>query len=167
MVGAPRPYRAGVPLYADDVWGEPAPTRRMIWRALRRRCPRCGHRPLFRRWVRIVPRCPGCGYPFEREEGSFLGGYVVNLGVTLASLLVVFAWVVLGQSAHPGSSVTAQLVVGVAVGGGVPLVFYPYSRLLWAAIELATMPLEMREILAASEAVDDDTPENEGDGPLP
>ena len=56
----------------------------MLGRALLKRCPLCGAGKLFTGWFRMKERCPGCGYLFEREEGFFLGAYVINLGIAQA-----------------------------------------------------------------------------------
>jgi len=45
-----------------------------IWlvlrRGLRRRCPRCGKGPLFRRWIEAHSRCSACGVLFQRNFGD-------------------------------------------------------------------------------------------------
>ncbi len=66
----------------------------MLGRGVCKRCPLCGTGKLFTRWFRMKERCPGCGYLFEREEGFFLGAYVINYGIgsaIVAVALVAFA----------------------------------------------------------------------------
>ncbi|MPZ86465.1 MAG: hypothetical protein GEU81_00055 [Nitriliruptorales bacterium] len=63
-----------------------------FWRALRRRCPRCGSRDIWLRWGQLRTRCLGCGYPFEHEEGYWVGAMIVNLGMAEG----LFAMVLLG-----------------------------------------------------------------------
>jgi uncharacterized protein (DUF983 family) len=137
----------------SDVLADPPRPRRMLARALTRHCPRCGAGHLFRHWLQMVGRCPGCGYPFEREEDSFFGGYLVNLTVTFASLAVFFVWLIARQSANPDASATLPIVVGLLICTVIPLGFYPLSRLLWIVIELVFAPLELREIQDAADAV--------------
>src|SRR3982074_3268503 len=66
---------------------------RRSWVALRRgfakKCPNCGCGRLFRRWTRMVERCPCCGWKFNREEGFMLGGVAINLVATEAVFGVV------------------------------------------------------------------------------
>src|SRR5207249_10444888 len=62
---------------------------RMFVRGLLRRCPRCGYRPVFRRWVTMVDHCPGCGYRFERDEGFVLGVMAINIALT-STVFVVY-----------------------------------------------------------------------------
>src|SRR5206468_2765022 len=74
---------------------------RMLWRGVTKRCPRCGSGHLFSRWFDLAPDCPRCGYRFEREEGFFLGAYVINLAISeLAVVAVVVALIV--KEAHGG-----------------------------------------------------------------
>src|SRR5919199_5882023 len=64
---------------------------RLLWRGLTKRCAVCGSGGLYDGWFRMKERCPRCGYRFEREEGFFLGAYVVNLAVAegLMALLCI------------------------------------------------------------------------------
>jgi len=117
--------------------GSPS-TARMLARGLGRRCPRCGQGRLFTRWVRMVERCPRCRYRFEREEGFFLGAFVVNFGVTEGLLLVVALVPFIALRAAGRAPDTATFVaVALAVAVVAPAAFYPFSRTLWAAIDLA------------------------------
>jgi len=107
---------------------------RMLGRALLRRCPRCGEGGLFRRWFTMVESCPRCGLRFEREEGAFLGSLSLNYavtGLTLVGLLV--AWMVLS---YPDLDARVATIGALAVLAVVPAIFYPFSKTLWAAIDL-------------------------------
>ena len=59
------------------------PPARMLRRGAMKRCPACGAGRLFSGWFRMADRCPGCGYQFAREEGFFLGAYVMTLAIEL------------------------------------------------------------------------------------
>lgn len=83
----------------------------------------------------MVERCPRCAYRFEREEGFFLGAYVVNLVVTQIALVVTI--VVSFVLTVPDPPVARLAAIGVAVGVTVPIVFYPFSKTVWTAIDLA------------------------------
>ena len=123
---------------------------RLLGRALLLRCARCGARKLFRRWFTMAERCPRCGMRFEREEGFFLGAYVINFGATEGLLLVVLMAYVLAQ-ANSTDGVAVLPVVLAAIGAAVlmPLAFYPFSRALWVAVELIMRPLEPHEQVEA------------------
>ena len=119
---------------------------RLLGRALLRRCPRCGGRGLFTRWFTMAERCPRCGMRFEREEGFFLGAYVVNFGVTESLLLVLLmAYVLLQANDSDGVPVLPVVVAAVAAAVLMPLAFYPLSRTIWVAVELVMRPLEADE----------------------
>ena len=118
----------------------------MLGRGLVKRCPLCGSGRLYITWFRMRERCPGCGYLFEREEGFFLGAYVVNLGIT-EGLLILGGIIplIIFLSANPGASVIPFLLGGLVVAVVAPLAFYPFSRTLWAAIDLIIRPHESKE----------------------
>ena len=86
----------------------------------------------------MMDRCPGCGYLFAREEGSFLGAFVINFAITIAGLGIVMA-VLIAVLAGGGSSGTIATVAisAIAVAVILPIVFYPFSKTLWTAIDLA------------------------------
>lgn len=120
----------------------------MLARALMRRCPRCGAGRLFVGWVHMVERCPGCRFRFERkaEEGAFLGAYAVNLAVTEGALaIVLFAFVLARAGGDAGGPLWPVFAVGGVVAIALPVAFYPFSRTLWAAIDLAARPAEEDE----------------------
>jgi hypothetical protein len=83
----------------------------------------------------MVERCPGCNYRFDREEGFFLGAYVINFGVMELGLIVCM--VVAFAVTLPDPPTGKLALIGCAVGVIVPLWFYPYSKTIWTAIDLA------------------------------
>lgn len=136
----------------------------MLRRGAIRRCPRCGGGKLFRTWWSMRDRCPRCGLRFVREEGYFTGVYLVNFGVVLAVLFVMVMGVALWLGSHPDASAVPFLVAGAAIAVVVPIVFYPFARTIWAALDLAMTPMELDEILDASQAEDDlDTGDEDGE----
>jgi uncharacterized protein (DUF983 family) len=46
------------------------PTGLVLRRGLRRRCPRCGVGPLFKRWIEAHERCSACGVLLQRDYGD-------------------------------------------------------------------------------------------------
>lgn len=113
----------------------------LLWRGARRRCPRCGSGGVFASWFRMVERCPGCALRFERESDFFLGAYVVNLAVTEGLLaLALFAYV-LRAVAEPGTPVAPVLAGAVVFAVAAPVAFFPFSRTIWSAIDLAMRPV--------------------------
>jgi hypothetical protein len=88
----------------------------------------------------MVERCPRCGFPLERIEGHWIGALGINTIVTFAAVMasVVVAFTVTYGDDSAGPAVAAIVVTAVAV----PLAFYPISKTLWSAIDLAMRPLE-------------------------
>ncbi|HUR24224.1 MAG TPA: DUF983 domain-containing protein [Acidimicrobiales bacterium] len=122
---------------------------RMVGRALLRRCPCCGAGGLFTRWFQMADRCPQCRFRFERrvEEGAFLGAYVLNLAVTEGALaLVLFGFIIVRANSDAGVRLWPVFVLGGLVAVVLPLAFYPFSRTLWVAIDLAARPAQLDEL---------------------
>jgi len=46
------------------------PVRLALRRGWRRRCPRCGEGPLFRRGIKTYERCSACDLLFQRDRGD-------------------------------------------------------------------------------------------------
>lgn len=119
---------------------------RTVGRGLRRRCGRCGHRPVFEGYFRLAERCPGCGYRFNREEGFLTGVYLINFSVTLALMFVVLmAYVLWRAGTDASSTVVPVLVACVVLAVGTPVAFYPFAASTWAAMDLVMRPLEPDE----------------------
>jgi uncharacterized protein (DUF983 family) len=118
----------------------------MVRRGLARRCPLCGSGGLFSRWFRMAERCPGCGYRFEREEGFFLGAYVVNLAIVEGVLLVLTVVpLIFLLNRDPEASVAGIVAAGLVAAVLAPLAFYPFSKTIWTAIDLIMRPADAGE----------------------
>ncbi|HEY7026190.1 MAG TPA: DUF983 domain-containing protein [Gemmatimonadales bacterium] len=118
----------------------------LFWRAIRLRCPNCGTRPLFESWFRIRPRCPQCGLATERrEEGYQVGAYMFNI---VASELI-FAAIFLGVLWYtwPDPPWLSLEIVGVTVMILAPFLFYPFSKTLFLAFDLAFRPASHDELV--------------------
>ena len=106
---------------------------RVLWRGATLRCARCGSRKLFRRWFQMVPDCPRCGHHFEREEGFFLGAYVINLvlaeGAAILLLIIGFAVTL------PDPPIGKLVAIGLGLSLVVPLIGYPFSKTVWTALD--------------------------------
>ena len=100
-----------------------------------RRCARCGSGHLFRRYLTMVPDCPSCGLHFEREPGYFAGAPAINIMAIGALFAVVF--VALLIATIPDVPVVPLLTVLVPIMFLVPIVFYPFSKTIWVAVDRA------------------------------
>ena len=113
-------------------------------RALRRRCPNCGAGPVITRWIYTRPACPRCRLRLDRGEPDyFLGAIVFNMafaeGLFAAALLAVLLWT------WPNPPWDALYYGGIAGLIVAPIVFYPYSKLLWLSVDLLFRPLRAED----------------------
>ena len=118
----------------------------MFRRAALRRCPVCGARHLFRRWVFMVEACPGCGLHFRRVDGQWLGSWFLNIIVTQTAVALVLIIGVAAADPHPNLAFIG--FGGLLAACAVPVLFFPFARTLWTAIDLAMRPLEFDEGVA-------------------
>ena len=133
------------PPIPEPVQLNPTRAATLLWRAIRLRCPNCAAAGLFSRWVKIGNRCPNCHLRLDRGETDyFLGGYTINfiaselLIVIGAALGIVFTW-----PDVPWRLITWSLVVLVILA---PIVFYPFAKTLWLAVDLVFRPLTLRDL---------------------
>jgi uncharacterized protein (DUF983 family) len=111
----------------------------VLARALTRRCPYCGHPGIFTNYFALRERCPTCWVRFEREEGYFLGGYALNL--ILAEFLGIgLALVIILGTAARAWNLLWQEALAIALAILFPVLFFPYSRGLWMALDLTFHP---------------------------
>lgn len=108
---------------------------RMLGRGATKRCARCGGGKLFRRWFTMVPDCPRCGLHFEREQGYFTGAIAVNTIVIGGLFAVILVGTLIATA--PDIPVVPLLAVVVPLMAIGPLAFYPFSKTIWVAIDMA------------------------------
>jgi uncharacterized protein (DUF983 family) len=102
-------------------------------RGATKRCPRCGSGGLFTGWFTILDRCPRCGLRLEREEGGFLGAMVLSYVVTAVLWLgLLIGWLIVDL---PDLHVGALTIASIAIAGLVPLLFWPFSKTIWASVD--------------------------------
>ena len=88
--------------------------------------------------------CPRCNLRFERIEGHWTGDLGINTIVSFGLLLVVLF---VGTFAFwPSPPVVGMIIAAVAVAAFVPLLFYPFSKTIWLALDLMMRPLEPNEV---------------------
>jgi len=109
---------------------------RVLLRGLRKRCPRCGARGIWLTFFKPKPLCPVCDLRFESEEGGFLGAMVINY--TFACSFWIAAMVITMILTVPFIPVVPVIMGSIVILGGLPVWFYPRSKLLWAAVEFLT-----------------------------
>lgn len=115
----------------------------LVKRSLRRRCPVCGGKNIFSGWFTLRDSCPTCGYQFEREEGYFVSAIIVNMAVIEGIFLVAFLVTILATA--PEVPWAPLLILAGVMNVIVPIVFYPFSKTVWMAIDLYFHPIEAGE----------------------
>jgi Na+/phosphate symporter len=88
--------------------------------------------------------CHRCGLRFERIEGHWIGAIgintIVSFGILLVSLAVSFVVTV------PDVPVVPLMIGHILLAIVVPVVFFPFSRTFWTAVDIAMRPLEAHEV---------------------
>ena len=126
----------------------PAPL--ALWRGVTKRCAYCGSGHLFRRWFTMVERCPRCGLGFRRLEGHWSGDIGINTIATFSLLWLVLIGGTLAMWGHinyVGLGVAAALVTFVF-----PVLFVPFAKTLWVAIDVIMRPVHPDELAPAEAA---------------
>jgi uncharacterized protein (DUF983 family) len=108
-----------------------------LLRGFRKRCPRCGERDTFVSWFQPRNACPRCELRFAKEEGGFLGAMTLNYALAIGLWLIVLTVGVVFTV--PDVPVVPLMVLSAVVLIGVPLWFYPRSKMIWAAIEFLVL----------------------------
>lgn len=112
---------------------------RGIRRGLRRRCPVCGERDIFRTWLETRASCPRCGLRLDRGEADFfLGGFTINF---IAAELVLALFLLAAVAATwPDVPWSWLGWIGAPLMVLAPILFFPFSRTLWLAVDLTMRP---------------------------
>ena len=152
-------------LSPDDVVADRPDWWLLLRRGLAKKCPRCGGGKVYDTWFRMKERCPTCGVKFEREPGFFVGAYLINFAVAEGFLFVLMMAFVFWKDQHPEAGVAVPIVVAVVIAVVAPIVFYPFSRTIWSAIDIAMTPLELPEIIQAVDATEPREPAGNPDDP--
>ncbi len=100
-------------------------------RALRLKCPRCGHGKMFDGLFSTLERCPHCHLKYDRDPGYFLGSIYINYGLTGLSIIILYSVL------HVGFRWTnTQLAFPLAGFCCVfPALAFRHTRALWLAMD--------------------------------
>jgi uncharacterized protein (DUF983 family) len=111
----------------------------MLGRALRRRCPNCGERRIWKSWFNTKDACPRCGLHFEREQGYWVMAIVMNTAFVEAIFGLGFVAGLIATWPEPEWRLL--LVIGLVTNGVLPFLLFPFSKTVWVAPDLKTHPL--------------------------
>jgi hypothetical protein len=82
----------------------------------------------------MAGRCPRCGFRLDQGDAAFLGAIAINYGI--AGVLFIAQLVVWLVVTVPEVPTGPLLLSSLLVAGGAILFFYPFSKTIWAAIDL-------------------------------
>ncbi len=82
----------------------------------------------------MADACPRCGLPLGQEEGAFLGSMSLNYGFAVL-LFAVILGITVAYTA-PDVPVVPLLLVCLPLTAASILLLYPFSKTLWAAVDL-------------------------------
>jgi hypothetical protein len=85
----------------------------------------------------MKPDCPRCGLHFEREPGYWAGALAINFVCTGGLLILTFVVVLIFTLPEVNVPVTLAVLAPIAILG--PIVWYPFSKTLWVAIDRAVL----------------------------
>jgi uncharacterized protein (DUF983 family) len=153
-VGSPTPHLAPMPEPTthhpemDSETGLELPTLgrtlRLFGRAFLLRCPHCGRGPVLRHWLGLRVTCGACGLRLQRgEHDTFTGAMFIlftMVGVVSYAAIAV-ALLVAGTTPWDLLQYGLPLLALVEV-----LAFFPFSKLLWLAFDLALRPVTPAEL---------------------
>ncbi len=116
------------------------PLHRLLWHALRLRCPYCGKGRIYSHGFTINDHCSNCGWIFEREDGYWTGAIAVNLVVaeTIAAAIAIPLAIM---------QVSPALVMGIGIPLviALPILFYRHSNSFWMALDFMIHPVSLNE----------------------
>ena len=118
---------------------------RVVSRAARLRCPRCGIGPLFRGAFRMHEGCTHCGFSYAREPGFYLGSIYLNYGATVILTGALYALLMLGL----GLSNETTLAVCLAAAVLCPILFFRHARSFLLALDSSVNQDQARTAEAA------------------
>jgi len=88
----------------------------------------------------MVPECPQCGLVFDRLPGHWLGSWFLNICLVQLVVVLILSIGVAATWPEPPMWIIGGATALSAVL--VPFLFFPISRTLWCAIDLAMRPLD-------------------------
>jgi len=131
-------------------------TVRLLWRAMRLRCPHCGRGRVLRSWFSLKTKCLSCGIRLERGEAEdyYLGGMMFNIALSEIIFAVIFVAVLVIMWPNVPWSGLEYVLVGAMIVA--PILLYPISRVMWLAFDLLLRPVTDAEMTWHAESHDDE-----------
>ena len=106
-------------------WGK------LMGRAVRLKCPRCGQGAMFNGPLSTLERCAHCQFKFERAPGYFLGSIYINYALTAFAITIAYS--VLHFGFRWSNSQLAFPLAGFCCV--FPAIAFRHTRALWLAMD--------------------------------
>jgi uncharacterized protein (DUF983 family) len=130
---------------ADWRLARPRQAARYIGRALTLHCPNCGGGPVLLGWFHLRVRCGNCGVRLERGEHDYFSGSIL-LSYSIGTLVFAIVLGIMIVASGPVVPWTAIEIVLVSMILLFPIVFFPFSKLLWLSADLIMRPVTAEEL---------------------
>jgi uncharacterized protein (DUF983 family) len=117
----------------------------LLWRALARRCPRCGRGAIFASYFRMNSRCSECGAAFWVDKGEWLGAFVIDWACATGTAIVVWIVLELAFAKLPQTAEIAIISLCVMVS---LFATFPWSRSFWTVFLYLTGVMGERPVRA-------------------
>src|SRR5690606_28684162 len=114
---------------------------RLFRNAILLRCPNCGGGGVVRHWLRIADDCPSCGISLVR--GTRVGAYIINMAVSESLTAALIVGVIVSRWPEVPWDFLSWAAPLLAVLS--PLVFYPFARIGFVAVDIAVHPHAHRD----------------------
>jgi len=117
---------------------------RLFARALALRCPHCGKGPVLQHWLKLRVKCGACSLRLQRgEHDNFTGSMFILFGLVGVAAFAVLTVTMLATEETPWGLLENGLPVLAAL---LIVFFFPFSKLLWLAFDLALRPVTAAEL---------------------
>src|SRR5690606_17924526 len=114
---------------------------RLFRNAILLRCPNCGSGGVVRYWLKVANDCPRCGISLVR--GNRVGAYIINMAVAESLTIALIIGVIVKRWPDVPWDFLGWAAPLLAVLS--PLMFYPFARLLFVAVDIAIYPDAKRD----------------------
>ncbi|MCP5468409.1 MAG: DUF983 domain-containing protein [Deltaproteobacteria bacterium] len=79
----------------------------LLWRGMKKRCPRCGKGKLYEAWYRLQKNCSQCGYLYYRDPIDILSF------MYMSTALLTGLFILLMFSLTPSNLALGRVLIGI------------------------------------------------------
>ena len=120
-------------------------TARVLARAVRLRCPHCGRGRVVQGWTGIRERCEACGFRFHRGDPEYYSAGVMFANIAVAEGIFALVFVATLLATWPDVPWDALTYGSAVLMIALPVLLYPFSKVLWLAGDTLMRPVTPEE----------------------